>query len=107
AAGPVAEAGSRGGYVIHPRSGAIDRIVALAGTAPRGTQRTGRESGSGAPARPDSKRAQAPIKPDRSYLAARRQLDAMGVERFEVGVRDQAGRMLIRTWSTPEILQNM
>ncbi|WP_230951055.1 DNA-primase RepB domain-containing protein, partial [Xylella fastidiosa] len=31
----------------------------------------------------------------------------MGVERFEVGVRDQAGRMLIRTWSKPEILQHM
>jgi hypothetical protein len=47
------------------------------------------------------------MKPDRSYLAARRQLDAMGVERFEVGIRDQAGRMLMRTWSKAEVLQAM
>ena len=47
------------------------------------------------------------MKPDRSYLAARRQLDAMGVERFEVGIRDQAGRMLIRTWSKSETLESM
>lgn len=44
------------------------------------------------------------MKPDRTYLAARRQLDAMGVERFEVGIRDQAGRMLTRTWSKDEVL---
>ena len=47
------------------------------------------------------------MKPDRSYLAARRQLDAMGVDSFEVGIRDQAGRMLIRTWSKAETLQAM
>ena len=47
------------------------------------------------------------MKPDRSYLAARRQLDAMGVERFEVGIRNQAGQMLIRTWSKAETLQAM
>ena len=47
------------------------------------------------------------MKPDRSYLAARRQLDAMGVERFEVGIRDPAGRMLMRTWSKAETLQTM
>jgi hypothetical protein len=47
------------------------------------------------------------MKPDRSYLAARRQLDAMGVDSFEVGIRDQAGRMLLRTWSKAETLQSM
>lgn len=47
------------------------------------------------------------MKPDRSYLAARRQLDAMGVERFEVGVRDHTGRMLIRTWSKAQLLASM
>ena len=47
------------------------------------------------------------MKPDRSYLAARRQLDAMGVDSFEVGIRDQAGRMLTRTWSKAETLQAM
>jgi hypothetical protein len=40
-------------------------------------------------------------------VAARRQLDAMGVASFEVGIRDQAGRMLIRTWSKAEALQSM
>jgi hypothetical protein len=45
------------------------------------------------------------MKPDRTYLAARRQLDAMGVDSFEVGVRDKAGRMLTRTWSKAETLQ--
>lgn len=31
----------------------------------------------------------------------------MGVDAFEVGIRDQAGRMLIRTWSKAETLQAM
>ena len=47
------------------------------------------------------------MKPDRSYLAARRQLEAMGVDSFEVGVRDQAGRMLIRTWSKDKVLESL
>ena len=107
AARPVPDAGDGGGRVGHPRSGAVDRVVALAGTSATGAELTGREGGGGVPTRPDSGRAQAPMKPDRSYLAARRQLDAMGVERFEVGIRDQAGRMLIRTWSKSETLESM
>ena len=47
------------------------------------------------------------MKQDRSYLAARRQLDAMGVDTFEVGIRDQAGRMLIRTWDKAKVLESM
>jgi hypothetical protein len=47
------------------------------------------------------------VKPDRSYLAARRQLQAMGVDTFEVGIRDQAGRMLVRTWSTAKVLESL
>lgn len=31
----------------------------------------------------------------------------MGAERFEVGIRDPAGRMLIRTWSKAEVLRAM
>lgn len=107
AARPVPDAGDGGGRVGHPRGGAVDRVVALAGTSATGAELAGREGGGGVPTRPDSGRAQAPMKPDRSYLAARRQLDAMGVERFEVGIRDQAGRMLIRTWSKSETLESM
>jgi hypothetical protein len=47
------------------------------------------------------------MKPDRSYLAARRQLEAMGVERFDIGIRDRAGRMLTRTWTKTETLEAM
>jgi hypothetical protein len=36
-----------------------------------------------------------------------RQLDAMDVDSFEIGIRDQAGRMLMRTWSKAETLQAM
>lgn len=107
AAGAARPALDGGGRVGHPRSGAVDRIVALAGTGPGGAQPTGRAGGSGLPEARDRGRAQAPMKPDRSYLAARRQLDAMGVDSFEVGIRDQAGRMLTRTWSKAETLQAM
>lgn len=107
AARPALDAGDGGGCVGHPRSGAVDRVVALAGTSATGAELTGREGGGGAPEARDRGRAQAPMKPDRSYLAARRQLDAMGVDSFEVGIRDQAGRMLTRTWSKAETLQAM
>jgi len=47
------------------------------------------------------------MKPDRSYLAARRQLDAMGVERFEVGIREaKTGQMMNREWSRAEVEQS-
>lgn len=108
AARPGPDAGDSGGRVGHPRCGAFDRVVALAGASAAGADLTGRESGGGVSEARDRGRAQAPMmKPDRSYLAARRQLDAMGVERFEVGIRDRAGRMLIRTWSKPEVLKSM
>lgn len=105
AARPVLDADRRGERVGHPRSGAIDRVVALAGPSATGGARP--EGGRQLPQARDSGRTQAPMKPDRSYLAARRQLEAMGVERFEVGIRDQAGRMLMRTWSKAEVLQAM
>lgn len=47
------------------------------------------------------------MKLDRTYLAVQRQLDAMGVESFEVGIRDMSGRMLIRTWTKAETLKSM
>lgn len=101
------DADGRGFRVGHPRSSSVDRVVALAGTSATGAELTGREGGGGVPEARDRGRSQAPMKPDRSYLAARRQLDALGVELFEVGVRDQSGRMLIRTWSKTEALQAM
>jgi hypothetical protein len=45
--------------------------------------------------------------PDRTYLAVRRQLDAMGCEAFEVGIRNQKGQMLTRTWSRVEVLKSV
>lgn len=101
----VLDAGGHGGGGGHPRSGALDRVVALAGSS--APSPTGREGGGRTLENGDRKRRKAPMKPDRSYLAARRQLDAMCVDRFEVGIRDQAGRMLIRTWSKAETLQAM
>jgi hypothetical protein len=104
---PALDTGDSGGRVGHPRSGSIDRVMALAGSSATGAELTGREGGGGLPQARDHGRPQAPMKPDRSYLAARRQLDAMGVDSFEVGIRDQAGRMLLRTWSKAETLQSM
>lgn len=43
--------------------------------------------------------------PDRTYLAVRLQLAAMRCESYEVGIRDQAGRMMQRTWSRADVLK--
>lgn len=103
----VQEYGYRGDHVSHPRSTAFADIVALAGTGTRSEEHTGRERRSGVSQARDSGRAETQMKPDRTYLAARRQLDAMGVDSFEVGVRDKAGRMLTRTWSKDEVLKSI
>ena len=42
---------------------------------------------------------------DRTYLAVRRQLEAMRCESYEIGIRDQAGRMMQRTWSRADVLK--
>jgi hypothetical protein len=44
---------------------------------------------------------------DRTYLAVRRQLEAMGAEGYEIGIRDQQGRMMTRTWSKAEVLKSV
>lgn len=44
---------------------------------------------------------------DRSYLAARRQIDGMGCNAYEIGIRDRQGRMMTRSWSNQEILTNL
>lgn len=42
---------------------------------------------------------------DRTYLAVRRQLQAMGCDAYEVGIRDRQGRMMSRTWTSAEALK--
>lgn len=44
---------------------------------------------------------------DRSYLAARRQMEGMGCNAYEIGIRDRQGRMMSRAWSSQEILTNL
>jgi len=82
-------------YDEHPRdAGAYDRILDLA----RPTDRSeGRYNRGGAPDKPL----------DRTYLAVRRQLKALNCDRYEVGVRNSKGKMLIRTWSDDEVLKSV
>ena len=77
-------------------SGARERVLALAGTADR-AEPTGRESGSPVP---EARR-------DRSLEALQRQIAALGVARFEVGVREaKTGQMMNREWSGAEVEQS-
>ena len=81
----------RAGY-----SGARERVLALAGTADR-AEPTGRESGS----RPPEARR------DRSLEALQRQITALDVPRFEVGIREaKTGQMMNREWSRSEVEQS-
>lgn len=76
--------------------GARERVLALAGTADR-AEPTGRESGSRAP---DARR-------DRSLEALQRQVTALDVPRFEVGIREaKTGQMMNREWSRAELEQS-
>lgn len=76
--------------------GARERVLALAGTADR-AEPTGRESGS----RPPEARR------DRSLEAIQRQVTALGVPRFEVGIREaKTGQMMNREWSRAEVEQS-
>lgn len=121
---PVAEGAEAGGLghssldagLSHPRSHASDRIRALAGTPAPGSKHPqparvgpvpgpGIEGGDTSPAGPARPRPAPPL--DRSYLAARRQLAAMGGDVFEIGIRDRQGRMLLRTWDAAEVLENL
>ena len=81
----------RAGY-----GGARERVLALAGTADR-AEPTGRESGSRAP---EARR-------DRSLEAIQRQINALDVPRFEVGIREsKTGQMMNREWSRAEVEQS-
>ena len=83
----------RAGY-----GGARERVLALAGTADRDrAEPTGRESGS----RPLEARR------DRSLEAIQRQINALDVPRFEVGIREsKTGQMMNREWSRAEVEQS-
>ena len=76
--------------------GARERVLALAGTADRAEQ-TGRESGSRVP---EARR-------DRSLEAIQRQINALDVPRFEVGIREsKTGQMMNKEWSRAEVEQS-
>lgn len=119
--GPLVGRGSestavdRGGdHGLDRRGGSAERIRALAEPLQRhcpGRPELAklRADLSAAPARQaESHRPSNGMEPalDRSYLAARRQLQAMDTDRFDIGIRDgKSGQMLIRTWSAEETLK--
>ena len=77
--------------------GARDRILALAGTAAHDSERA-RSRGRSQPLETRS---------DRTVTAIQRQTEALGVDRFEIGIRDaRTGQMMNRTWSRTEIEKN-
>ena len=79
----------------HVYGGARDRVLALSGAADR-AEPAGPASGS----RPPEARR------DRSLEAIQKQIKALGVERFEVGIREaKTGQMMNREWTAAEIEQ--
>ena len=71
-----------------------ERILALGGTVAEDRQPTGRE---GVGRVPEARR-------DRSFEAIQRQITALDVPRFEVGIRDsKTGQMMNREWSRAEV----
>jgi RepB DNA-primase from phage plasmid/Relaxase/Mobilisation nuclease domain len=77
-------------------SGPCERILALAGPA-HGAQPPGREGG-----------RRLPEARDRSLEAVQRQIGAMGMERFEVLLRDAAsGKTTKREWHKAELLKSV
>lgn len=91
----VAPMGGGSGGLGDAYSGAADRIVALVPPAnhnPAGGNMAVHE-------------AKRPL--DRTYLAVRRQLEAMNCAAFDVGIRDLDGRMMTRTWSSDEVLKSV
>ena len=77
-------------------SGARERILALAGPADRAE-----------PAGPESGRRVPETRRDLSLEALERQVAALGVERFEVGLREaKTGQMMNRAWSRADLVQS-
>ena len=81
----------RAGY-----SGARERVLALAGTTDRAE-----------PARPESGSRPPETRRDRSLEALQRQITALDVPSFEVGIREaKTGQMMNREWSRAEMEQS-
>ena len=79
-------------------SGARERVMALAGTGAESAERAGREGGG---RHPETRR-------DRSVEAIKKQITAMDVQRFEVGIRDaKTGQMMNKDWSREELEQSV
>lgn len=75
--------------------GARERVLALSSTAQHPE-----------PARPEGSGRSPETRRDRSLEAIQRQVNALGVERFEVGVREaKTGQMMNREWSRAELEQ--
>jgi hypothetical protein len=86
---------------------ARQRVVALAGSTARGQEHARSGSSGENPETGHHRGIERPqeMKPDRTYLAVRRQLEAMGGGQWEIGIRDRDGRMMTRSWTTPETLK--
>lgn len=91
----MATMGGGSGGLSDAYSGAADRIVALG--RPSCNDPEGRNM--------DAHQTKRPI--DRTYLAVRRQLEAMSCAAFEVGIRDRDGRMMTRSWTSTEVLKSV
>ena len=84
----------RGGGDLY--GGDRERILALAGTADRAEH-----------ARPQGSRGAPETRRDRSLEALQRQIAALDVPRFEVGIREaKTGQMMNREWSRAEVEQS-
>lgn len=96
-AGMAADAvGSAHGNIY---GGAGDRVLALASTAATDQQPDQPRRGSG---------SRGPAARDRTIEAIQRQVEALGIARYEVGIREQAsGKMMNRTWSRDELEQSI
>jgi len=77
--------------------GARDRILALSEAADRDK-----------PPRPESGSGLSRARRDRSLEAVQKQIAALGVTRFEIGIRDaQNGQMMNREWSAADVVQSL
>jgi hypothetical protein len=83
------------GDIDDTHSSAIDRIIAL--VQPSATNDPGRKS-------MDDRAAE---QRDRTYLAVRRQLNALKCEKYDIGIRNRDGKMMTRTWSQDEVLKSV
>jgi hypothetical protein len=82
-----------GGFDRRDYSGPRERILALSSTAANLSRRTGSRSVS-------------ETSNDRSFEAIWKQVTAMGVQRFEIGIRDAgAGKMMNREWNREELVR--